>query len=197
MTEAEWLGDGDVKALLGFACARGSERKLRLFACACCRFQWRRLEERSRRAVEVAERFADGAAGRRELHDAFTRAADAYAFSGSAAAAGAALVAGAEARDYAARVTPKPEHPGLLRELFGPLLFREVRLEPAWLAADGGVVPHIARGVYRERAHDRLPVLADALEDAGCGHPELLAHLRGSGPHVRGCWALDLILGLS
>jgi hypothetical protein len=42
---------------------------------------------------------------------------------------------------------------------------------------------------------DRLAVLADALEDAGCADPDLLAHLRGPGPHVRGCWALDLVLG--
>jgi hypothetical protein len=53
----------------------------------------------------------------------------------------------------------------------------------------------LAQGIYEERAFDDLPVLADALEEAGCDQPDLLAHLRGPGPHVRGCWAVDLLLG--
>jgi hypothetical protein len=44
-------------------------------------------------------------------------------------------------------------------------------------------------------AFDRLPILADALEEAGCDEPALLAHCRSDGPHVRGCWAVDLVLG--
>ena len=53
----------------------------------------------------------------------------------------------------------------------------------------------LARSIYAERAFDRLPILADALEDAGCDAADLLAHCRGDGPHVRGCWAVDLVLG--
>jgi hypothetical protein len=53
----------------------------------------------------------------------------------------------------------------------------------------------LAQAIYDERAFDRLPILADALLDAGCDNEELLAHLRSEGPHVRGCWAVDLILG--
>lgn len=53
----------------------------------------------------------------------------------------------------------------------------------------------LARGIYDERAFDRLPILADALQDAGCDSDDILNHLRGPGPHVRGCWALDLALG--
>ncbi|MFO0842693.1 MAG: hypothetical protein U0797_09910 [Gemmataceae bacterium] len=53
----------------------------------------------------------------------------------------------------------------------------------------------LAVAVHEERAFDRLPILADALEEAGCDEPEFLGHLRGPGPHVRGCWALDLLLG--
>ena len=49
--------------------------------------------------------------------------------------------------------------------------------------------------IYQERAFERLPILADALEEAGCDDPDILSHLRGPGPHVRGCWALDLVLG--
>jgi hypothetical protein len=53
----------------------------------------------------------------------------------------------------------------------------------------------LATGIYDEKAFDRLPILADALTDEGCNSDEFLEHLRGPGPHVRGCWALDLILG--
>ena len=58
---------------------------------------------------------------------------------------------------------------------------------------NGRTVPRLARALYEERAFDRLPILADALEDAGCHHADLLAHCRGPGPHVRGCWVLDLV----
>jgi hypothetical protein len=67
-----------------------------------------------------------------------------------------------------------------------------VAADPGWLTAD---VVALARGIYDERAFDRLPVLADALQDAGCDHPDVLAHCRGPGPHVRGCWVVDLLLG--
>jgi hypothetical protein len=56
-------------------------------------------------------------------------------------------------------------------------------------------VSKLAQAVYEGRSFDRLPILADALEDAGCSAPELLGHLRGTGPHVKGCWALGLVLG--
>jgi hypothetical protein len=80
----------------------------------------------------------------------------------------------------------------LLREVFGPGTPRPV---PArWLAWEGGTVPRLAARAYGEGDFAALPVLADALEDAGCEDPEILSHLRGPGPHVRGCWALDLLL---
>ena len=56
-------------------------------------------------------------------------------------------------------------------------------------------MPKLAASVYEEQAFDRLPILADALEEAGCDDAELLAHLRGPGPHARGCWPLDTLLG--
>ncbi len=56
-------------------------------------------------------------------------------------------------------------------------------------------MPRIAGTIYTDRAFDRLPILADALEDAGCDNAEILAHCRGGGEHVRGCWVVDLILG--
>jgi hypothetical protein len=83
----------------------------------------------------------------------------------------------------------------LMRELVGPLAFRAVAVHPAWLRWNYGTVPAIARRIYEERAFHDMPILADALEDAGCTDPELLDHLRSGGEHVRGCWAVDLVLG--
>ncbi|MBL8793522.1 MAG: hypothetical protein JNM56_06440 [Planctomycetia bacterium] len=70
--------------------------------------------------------------------------------------------------------------------------FRPVKVDPAWLTS---TVVLLAQAIYDERAFDRLPILADALEDAGCDHADILNHCRSEGPHVRGCWALDLVLG--
>jgi hypothetical protein len=79
----------------------------------------------------------------------------------------------------------------LLRNIFGNP-FRPVSTDPGWLTS---TVVALARGIYDDRAFDRLPILADALQDAGCEHPDVLDHCRGSGPHVRGCWVVDLLLG--
>jgi hypothetical protein len=53
----------------------------------------------------------------------------------------------------------------------------------------------VATGIFTDHAFDRLPILADALEDAGCTHADILGHCRGDGAHVRGCWVVDLVLG--
>jgi hypothetical protein len=82
----------------------------------------------------------------------------------------------------------------LLHCLFGNP-FRPVTLDPSWLKWNDGTVRRIAEGIYEQRAFGRLPILHDALLDAGCDNEQLLAHLRAPGPHVRGCWALDLLLG--
>jgi hypothetical protein len=90
----------------------------------------------------------------------------------------------------------------LLRDLFGPLPFRAVAVAPSLLRWHGGTVRKLALAAYREQSlpagtldNARLAVLADAIEDAGCTDEELLGHLRGPGAHVRGCFALDLLLG--
>jgi hypothetical protein len=77
-----------------------------------------------------------------------------------------------------------------------------VTLDPARLAWQGGAVRKLAEAVYEERERPsghldaaRLAVLADMLEEAGCADADLLRHLRGPGPHVRGCWAIDTLLG--
>lgn len=85
----------------------------------------------------------------------------------------------------------------LLRDIFGPLPFRSIHVDPAWLAA----VKPLARAAYEERElptglleTGRMAVLADLLEEQGCQDADILGHLRGPGPHVRGCWAIDLLL---
>src|SRR5581483_8318470 len=85
---------------------------------------------------------------------------------------------------------------GLVREVFGSPV-RPARLDPSRLRWHDGTIPRIAQGIYEERAFDRLPVLHDALLDAGCDDEAILAHCRGAGLHVRGCWVIDLILGKS
>jgi hypothetical protein len=85
-------------------------------------------------------------------------------------------------------------HAELVREVFGNP-FRKAKIKWAWLACNDGIVAKLAQAIEEERAFDRLPILADALEDAGCTDADLLDHLRSPGSHVRGCWALDLILG--
>lgn len=65
----------------------------------------------------------------------------------------------------------------------------------SWLASNNGTVVKLAQAIYDERAFDRLPILADALEDAGCTNQDILAHCRGGGEHSRGCWVVDLLLG--
>ncbi len=79
----------------------------------------------------------------------------------------------------------------LLDEVFGDP-FDPVFIRTDWLTAD---VRGLARVLYEERRFGEVPVLADALEDAGCTEQRLLGHLRGPVGHVRGCFAVDLLLG--
>jgi hypothetical protein len=65
-------------------------------------------------------------------------------------------------------------------------------LNPCWLTL---TVRQLAQAIYDDRAFDRLPILADALEDAGCDNADILNHCRQPGEHVRGCWVVDLLLG--
>jgi hypothetical protein len=81
----------------------------------------------------------------------------------------------------------------LLRDIVGNP-FRPFSADPAWLTS---TVVTLATGIYEQRAFDRMPILADALQDAGCEDADILDHCRGAGPHVRGCWVVDLLLGKS
>jgi hypothetical protein len=82
----------------------------------------------------------------------------------------------------------------LLREIFGNP-FRTVAIDDACLHWNDGTVPRLARVIYDERRFETLPVLADALEDAGCSDVSLLQHCRSGAAHVRGCWAVDVLVG--
>jgi hypothetical protein len=82
----------------------------------------------------------------------------------------------------------------LLRDIVGNP-FRPVGVDPLWLSWRDGTVAKIAQTIYEERAFDRLPILADALEDAGCTNEDILNHCRETGEHVRGCWVVDLLTG--
>jgi hypothetical protein len=92
----------------------------------------------------------------------------------------------------------------LLRDLFGNPFRPPPSIDPSWLAWSGGTILRLAQAAYEGRALPsgelevgRLAVLADAMEDAGCTDPDLLSHLRGPGPHVRGCFVVDALLGKS
>jgi hypothetical protein len=93
-----------------------------------------------------------------------------------------------EAKEYRLR-----QH-RLIEEVFGDP-FHRVSVERAWLAWNGGTVGEVAGAIYDERRFDDLPVLADALEDAGCDNEDVLSHCRSSGPHFWGCWVVDMLLG--
>jgi hypothetical protein len=103
----------------------------------------------------------------------------------------------AVAAEEDARAAADAEVCRLLREFFGNPLRPAPAIDPAWLSWDHGLVARLARAIYDGHRFGELPVLADALEEAGCADEALLAHLRGPGPHARGCWALDLLLGKS
>jgi hypothetical protein len=214
MTEAEWQTTIHPTLMLDLLRETGSDRKLRLFACACVRAGWHLLQDdRSREAVEIAERHADGLADGDELsrgcdaaHLAIIALEKSNVASGQPeherkveeATCAAHWCAVEDAWESAGELLAwhfvddeGPLQATFLRDIFSNP-FRPVAVDPAWLTS---TVVALARSIYDERAFDRLPILADALEDAGCDSADVLDHCRGDGPHVRGCWVVDLLLG--
>jgi hypothetical protein len=251
MTEAEWLACADPQEMLGFLKARGNVgvRKLRLVVCACCRRAWPSLKNPdSRRAVELAERFADGLATPQELGEAGRKAHELAGLIGSAyfqlsqeqylgsdeaaeegggeevrpdrprvewregAAVQAASWAawsklteaqaehglGAARRAATEPVSERTQQAGVIQDVFGNP-FRPVAVDVGWQTP---TIIALAQAAYDDRTlpagtldNARLSLLADALEEAGCDNADILSHLRSPGPHVRGCWVLDLLLG--
>lgn len=225
MTEQEWLSETPPEewlltaAVVQFLHGRTSDRKLRLFAVACCRrIQHLLDDERSRAAIEVAERHADGLASDDELARAERNAADLSDgdegnCEADMARAAAAYVAAKDvvtavdtAFNYSMGPSLDPDDGNrdgvrfhsenmlrwaFLHDIVGNP-FRPAAIDQSWLTSN---VSTLAQAAYEERAFDRMAILADALEDAGCTNQEILGHCRGAGPHVRGCWVLDLLLG--
>jgi hypothetical protein len=217
MTEAEWRTSKDPAPLLTYLQAHVSERKIRLLACACCRGIWEHLPDRSRQGVEVAERFVDGLASPKDLAKAHGNAVTFKGEAGWAAywatsirVAGSILNVFQKAAELPAKQAGQKtgkadtyvavqaesmlEQADLVREVVGNP-FRATWVSQAMLRWEGGLLAHLAEGIYQERAFDRMPYLGDALEEAGCADQEVLDHCRSGGPHVRGCWVLDLVLG--
>jgi hypothetical protein len=216
MTEAEWLAGKDFYPMLKFMDSKIGLRKGRLLACACCRrLEGHLRDERSREAITVAEQYADGLATKTALRRGrqAVRAAqeetprdgkhevqwNAYGAVAQAATEKDFLKAIDEAWIVARspatgiRVAREPFPANLLREIIGNP-FRLARIDPIWLTWNDATVRGIAQAIYDERGFDRMPILADALTDAGCDCADILAHCRQPGEHVRGCWVVDLIL---
>lgn len=243
MTEAEWNACNTPKPMLKSLRGNISVRKLRLFAVACCRRIWHLLpDERSRRAVDWSEEFADGLANHPGLAAVSAEAHTAcgptphplinisfmlarVTFTGKVGQMGECAVAALMRGDFfspwsdipfmasaavaeaapgfcgwwkgltaseAARNREDEAQACLLRCIVGPRFFRPVSVDPAWLKSP---LPQLAESIYADRAFDHLPILADALEEAGCTDTDILKHCRQPGEHVRGCWVVDLLLG--
>jgi hypothetical protein len=221
MDETAWLAATDPAPMLHFlrAGGRASDRKLRLFAVACCRQIWPLITHgHCQQAVELSERYADGVATPAQLRKAERRAhavTSEVSFEATVmmrlrewATKDAALATAEVARKRLspevvasrarAAVTASPQRPqdqcGLLRDIFGNPFIPTPRVDPTWIRWHDGTVVRIAEGIYQERAFERMGILAGALLDAGCGDEEILSHCRGPGAHVRGCFVLDLLL---
>ena len=206
MTEAEWLACNDPTPMLTFL-GPHTERKYRLAACACCRRLWYLLTDlRSQRAVELAERVADQV--ELEIHLPFAKeearkAVNLVHTPRDFPAAAAALTVchmphgirhiidyAGPPPDEAANL--RPEQCDLLRDIFGNP-FRPVTFSPSWRT---DTTLSLAAQMYDSRDFSAMPILADALQDAGCDNADILNHCRDTTvPHVRAagswtrCWA--------
>lgn len=206
MTEAEWLACADSEPMLEFLRGKARDRKLRLFACHCVR-EYQRIMRRGAnvegltRGVELTERYVDGLATREEWWEGTrerfhfgpwkSEAALSEALAGVWTAGG---VAGWDQVSHYSDEQESAERQFLtqfVRDIFGNP-FRPAAAAAAWLTSD---VVRLAEGIYQNRAFDGLPILGDALEEAGCDGGDVLVHCRGPDPHVRGCWVVDLVLG--
>ena len=222
MTEAEYFGFHEPGPMLEFLKGKVSERKLRLFACACCRrIQHLFVDERSLNAVRVGELYADDLTDRFELVAARNAARDAQrqlnflpddVRSRAAGAAqdvtrdtGMSAASNCYCETSRAMNSEDTNHcnPAELRQqtlivecLFGNP-FKQTPIDFSWLRGKDDVVVELARRIYSEPAFDQLPDLADALESVGCAEIEILDHCRKPGPHFRGCWVVDFLLGLN
>jgi hypothetical protein len=223
MDEATWLASTDLAAMLEFLrdIGRASERQLRLFACACVRALPLGTDERFYVAVETVERYADGQRSKAALKRArqAVRAArhalptgmpewSSYWLAEVAATENAyGMVVNEIQRLATGKILnwstgQQAACCTIVRDIMGNPFRSAPVINPTWLCWSEGIVRTLAQAAYDDRLLPsgqldpaRLRVLADALTDAGCPDAELLEHLRGKGPHCRGCFAIDLLLG--
>jgi hypothetical protein len=198
--------------------ARSSEHRFRLFACACVRrVEGLLADRRSRAALDVAERYALGKTDHRALEHARNAARDASltiwqrslenggALADTVCAAQAALDVTTQPGRMAAwqvcqALFPtlladwSPQAADLIRDVFGNP-FQVPSLPPYWRIWNEGTIVRLARHIHEGQRHDELPILADALEEAGCTDEGILNHCRFAPVHVPGCWVLELLVG--
>jgi hypothetical protein len=209
MTEREWLACEDTMAMTNYL-ASGSvrDRKGYLVGCACSRAAWGLLvDNRSRWAVEITERMVDGLSSIEEQRQAWEAACQAsedleeHCVQGappeceqrwSAAGTVDRLVLGPHAFLSNWDYIPQGSGPAILRDIFGNP-FRPVAFDAAWRTSTATA---LARGMYESHDFTAMPILADALQDAGCDSDDILNHCRDPhATHVRGCWVVDLVMG--
>jgi hypothetical protein len=212
MTEEEWLTGNDPEPLLRLLGDKALCRKGRLFALACCRNIEHLIEdEAGHQALKVAERYADGNATNAERRAAHRGTSG---FARSVLYSEVAMAVQSVREQIALRVVQpelssliedqthqewsgnyelqNPYQANLLRDIFGNP-FRPVTFSPEW-RTDTAV--SLARQMYESREFSAMPILADALQDAGCDNDDVLNHCRdATATHVRGCWVVDLVLG--
>jgi hypothetical protein len=221
VTEQEWLACTDPTPMLKQLGYDVSDRKQRLFCHYCCQIVRDILDERCRASLDIAGEYPDCPTCRPQLEAALrlmedelqddrfqtlsspVRQAeivvkwlchpDGVVNCEGTAYATASAISQVQPRDLrqAVKRLTSLRQACVVRCIFGNP-FRPVTSDPAWLTSD---VLALAQGIYQDRAFDRLPILADALQDAGCDNDDILNHCRSNGPHVRGCWVVDLILG--
>ena len=208
MTEEEWLRSDDLKAMFHLL-GRSRLRKRLLFASACCRRISQLLTERGLRVIDCCERTADGTVAPLTALDLPQTPANGLHEYGTSLDANTSVSCLARWQDdsldhlsaaqwaAAASADAPAEWQAqalLVRCVFGNP-FRPVTFSPSW-RTDTAVA--LARQMYESREFGAMPILADALQDAGCDSEDLLNHCRdANATHVRGCWVADLALGLS
>ena len=229
MTESEWVACTVPWQMMAFLRDMASDRKLRLYACACCRHIWHLVEDLpNQQAVEVAERYADGNATDEEkalandnvvsadddgeepdpddnqawaVYEAQTAVWQCLSLTTletckrvpTSAASAVADAAGKHSSELWRSALGKEvaEQAKMLHDIFGNP-FVHISFDSTWLTPK---VVTLAQQIYDGRAFERLPILADSLEVAGCENADILEHCRGPSPHVRGCWVVDAVLG--
>ena len=209
MTEAEWLACGEPRAMLRFLRGRVSDRKFRLFGSACYLNLWSKVPvaELYRDVLRASEAYAERQITKQEFkvvrkRGDYDKAPRVFGEAWEVAQSSAQDCSGesfnwtpvGDGRAYRS-VRERPEvvstHCTFVRDIFGNP-FRPVTFAPSW-RTDTAV--SLAKQMYESREFGAMPILADALQDAGCDNLDILNHCRGEGPHVRGCWVVDLVLG--